>query len=411
MKILYICADYGIPVLGGKGAAVHVREMSNALVQTGCSVVIAAPMATSSPWDIPQDTEAEFIQFSANKNTVELIHAIKSYTENLGETSALSGEIRRIVYNEEFEGKLLRRFKKSPPDFIYVRASLYSTAGISLKKELGIPLIVEINAPLALEQHLYRSSETKKLAYAAERKLLSHADAILCVSKELKNYVASLDIDSNRIHVIPNGVNPQLFNIQEKNNALRDKTGLGQGPVLGFVGGLRPWHGVKILPELLNRIKAVHPDVQLLIVGEGPLKNSLACDFREKNLENNVIFTGNLPHKDIPGIINLFDIALAPYAKPEHDFYFSPLKLFEYMACGIPIVTTRIGQIQDIIQDNETGLLYEPGDVEQLTNHCLNILKNPGLARLLGFNAEKIAKERYTWDHNVKRVMSIKGAL
>jgi len=151
MKILYICADYGIPVLGKKGASVHVREMSNAFIRAGHSVVIVAPTAIKSPWEKPQDTDAEFIHFSASKQVVDLVHAIKSYTNALGESSSLSGEICRIIYNEELEPRLFRRFKKSPPDFIYVRASLYSTAGVALKESLGIPLIVEINAPLPLE--------------------------------------------------------------------------------------------------------------------------------------------------------------------------------------------------------------------------------------------------------------------
>ncbi len=407
MNILYICADHGIPVLGKKGASVHVREMSNAFIRAGHSVIIVAPMATKSLWEKSQDTQAEFIPIPVSKNAVNLIRTIKAYTNALDVASSLSSEIRRMVYNEELEVDLLRRFKNSPTDVIYVRASLYSTVGVTLKKILGIPLIVEINSPLPLEQSLYRSSETNTLAYAAERKLLTHADAILCVSQELKNYVESLGVHGDRVSVIPNGVNPQFFRPRKNCKKIREKLGLDSGPILGFVGGLRPWHGVGILPELLERMKAYHSDVKLLIVGEGPLKERLSNEFSEKNLGSNIIFAGNIPHIDIPDMIHLFDIALAPYAQPKHNFYFSPLKLFEYMACAVPVVTTRIGQISEVIQHNETGLLYDPEDIEALTSHCLNIIENPKLAQWLGVKASQRVKEKYTWDHNVKRVIEI----
>jgi len=411
MNILYICPDYGIPVLGEKGASVHVREMSDAFTRAGHSLVIAAPLATKSPWEQPQYMDAEFIQFPVSENAVEVVRAIKSYTDMLSSAPSLAGEIRRIIYNEELEPRLFQRFKNTPPDFIYVRASLYSTIGVELKKSFNIPLIVEINAPLAMEQNIYRSSETGELAYAAECRLLLNADAILCVSQALKKYVISLGINDNLIHVIPNGVNPHYFNSKNNNLGLKKSLGLRKGPVLGFVGGLRPWHGVDILPSLLSNIRENYSDVQLLIIGEGPLRSSLEFQFREKNLENNVIFAGSFPHRDIADIIKLFDVALAPYAQTGHDFYFSPLKLFEYMACGVPIVTTRIGQIQEIIKNNETGLLYEADNLKELTTHCLNLIENPQQAKLLGVNAAKIVAEKYTWDHNVKRVLGIVESL
>lgn len=411
MKILYICSDYGIPVLGKKGASVHVREMSNAFIRAGHSLVIAAPLATKSPWEKPQYADAEFIQFPASESAIEVVRTIKSYTDTLSSAPSLASEIRRIIYNEELEPRLFQRFKDSPPSFIYVRASLYSTTGVELKKSFNIPLVVEINAPLAMEQNIYRSSETGELAYAAERRLLFNADAILCVSQELKNYVMSLGINDNLVHVVPNGVNPRYFNSKNNNPGLKKSLGLRKGPVLGFVGGLRPWHGVDILPSLLNNIRKNYSDVQLLIVGEGPLRSNLEYQFREKNLENNIIFAGSFPHRDIADIIKLFDVALAPYSQTGHDFYFSPLKLFEYMACAVPIVTTRIGQIQEIIKNNETGVLYEADNLEELTMHCLNLLENPKQAKLLGINAEKVVTKKHTWDHNVKRVLGIVGEL
>src|SRR5262249_22200001 len=157
-----------------------------------------------------------------------------------------------------------------------------------------------------------------------------------------------------RIHVMPNGVNAELFYPRSGVPAQRRKPASKKskrlcpeaaGETLGFVGGLRPWHGVEILPDLLAQLRKRHRDTPLIIVGDGPLKAHLKRALQRRGLTRNIRFAGVLPHEQVPGVIRTFDVALAPYPKHDHDFYFSPLKLFEYMACGAAVVAPRQGQI------------------------------------------------------------------
>lgn len=405
MKILYLCPDLGIPLLGRKGASVHVRELAGAFARAGHRITVAAQTLVKTPWDPPAPFEVPHFQVRPAAAVSAAVQAFKEFGETLGSENAFPGELRRILYNQELESEVRRRFENDPPDFIYERASLYATAGVTLAREFGVPLFLELNAPLAVEQSAYRATGFGALAAQAEQWLVTHADAVLVVSSELKRHALGLGCRSDQVHVIPNGVNSALFNTR-KNSAGR-LAHLNGAPVLGFVGGLRPWHGVEILPKLLARLKREHQGIHLVIAGDGPLRGELEHEFKKRSLETNVTFTGLLLHEEIPDVIRRFDIALAPYPALEHEFYFSPLKLFEYMACGIPVIASRVGQIADVIAHGKTGLMYTPGNLEQLAGHCSQLLRNPDRGRSLGAAAAKVVAGKFTWDRNAERVVAL----
>ncbi|HET6688738.1 MAG TPA: glycosyltransferase family 4 protein, partial [Rubrobacter sp.] len=344
MKILYLCPDLGIPVLGRKGASVHVRELVAAFGRAGHSIVLAAPLLNKSPWEEPAELEAQLLHAPPAPDVVSAFYGLKAFNETLGIEDSLPGEIRRILYDQVLAAQLKRRFENHAPDFIYERASLYSTAGVLLARELERPLIVELNSPLSVEQATYRATGLGDLAARAERWALARADAILAVSTPLRDYAISLGAEPDRVHVVPNGVDAEQFKPGEPDLEVRKRWKLDDDPVLGFVGGLRPWHGVEVLPELLSRLVGRFPDLRLVIVGDGQLRGELERDLEERGLAHGAVFTGSLPHDEVAALIHRFDVALAPYPRPAHAFYFSPLKLFEYMACGAPVVAASLGQ-------------------------------------------------------------------
>ena len=405
MKILYLCPDLGIPVQGRKGASVHVRELVAAFGRAGHSVVLAAPLLNKSPWEEPAELEAQLLHVPPAPDVVSAFYGLKAFNESLGIEDSLPGEIRRILYDQDLAAQLKRRFENHAPDFIYERASLYSTAGVLLARELERPLIVELNSPLSVEQATYRATGLGDLAARAEHWALVRADAVLAVSTPLRDYAISLGVEPDRVHVVPNGVDAEQFKPGEPDLEVRKRWGLDDDPVLGFVGGLRPWHGVEVLPALLDRLILRYPSLRLVIVGDGPLRGELEHELRERCLARSAVLTGSLPHEEVAALIHQFDVALAPYSRPDHDFYFSPLKLFEYMACGVPVVAAALGQIEEIVRDGETGLLYPPGEQDALLAACDRLLTDPDLRRRLGWVAAKEIHNHYTWDHNAERVV------
>jgi len=431
MKILYLCCDLGVPVLGRHGGSVHVRNLVAAFERAGHRVVLAAPLLNKSPWEEPATVAARLMHVPPSADTNAAVAALKAFNRTIGAENSLPGEIRRMLYNKDLAQQLKGRFSDDPPDFVYERASLHSTAGVQIARELGRPLVVELNAPLALEHATYRDGYLDELAAQAERWTLSQADLVVVVSEALRDYVLGLGIESQRVHVVPNAVDAALFRPRTSgsggnghvadgrpfleggratSNRERD-VGEENGGVLGFVGGLRPWHGVDILPRLLERLVEHHSGVRLVIAGDGPLRSDLEREFDERGLAAQVDFIGAVAHEEVPAWIGKFDVALAPYCRPEHAFYFSPLKIFEYMACGAAVVAARLGQIEEVITDGETGLLYSPGELDELARACERLLADAALRQRLGEAAAKEVHGRYTWDQNAARVIGLVQSL
>jgi glycosyltransferase involved in cell wall biosynthesis len=164
---------------------------------------------------------------------------------------------------------------------------------------------------------------------------------------------------------------------------------------------------VEILPDLLARLQKRHPGTRLVIAGDGQLRDELERAFAKRGLARLVKITGLLPHENVPDVIRSFDVALAPYPKHDHDFYFSPLKLFEYMACGVPVVAAKLGQIAETVRHGKTGWLYPPGNLNALTASCERLLGNEALRRNLGTAAAGLIHDKFTWDHNAARVVAL----
>jgi glycosyltransferase involved in cell wall biosynthesis len=177
------------------------------------------------------------------------------------------------------------------------------------------------------------------------------------------------------------------------------------------VGGLRPWHGVEVLPELAEQLVRRHRKLRLVVVGEGQLRPFLEQGFAQRKLLERVVFTGTLAHEEVAAVIRQFDVAVAPYPQLDHFFYFSPLKIFEYMACGVAVVAANVGQVPEVLRDGKTGLLYPPGDMDALRKACDRLLGDPRLRQTLGRAAAKRVHTHYTWDRNASSAIELARSL
>ena len=148
-------------------------------------------------------------------------------------------------------------------------------------------------------------------------------------------------------------------------------------------------------------------DSKLIIIGDrSRLKSHLDDQCEALGINERVVFTGAVPHDDIPALMQKTDVLVAPY--PEmRDFYFSALKVFEYMAAGKPIVASRIGQLATILKHEKTALLVPPGDRLALCDALLRIKNNPDLGHKLGENARAEAFEKHSWKQRIAKTSSI----
>jgi glycosyltransferase involved in cell wall biosynthesis len=239
-----------------------------------------------------------------------------------------------------------------------------------------------------------------QLAETARAEVFRAASTLLPVSEELAAWLRRYPAGTNAIEVTPNGVDAARF------AAVRPST---QRFTLGFVGGLRPWHGLADLAAIFAAVRAERADARLLVVGDGPGRAGLEADLAARGVLDRVTFSGAVSPDAVPGWLSAIDVALAPYAT-DASFYFSPLKLFEYMAAGRAIVASAIGQIASVVRHGETGWLHAPGDVGAAARAALGLAGNGALRAELGAAAQSWVAAHRSWDAIAARVVALAEA-
>ena len=330
----------------------------------------------------------------------KLIVGLKKFAPNI------LYELLELGYNVPAYVRLHRACRKFRPDFIYERYNLYTLAGTWCRRLAGVPLVLEVNAPLARERATFGGLGLSWLASLLERWVWRGADFVLPVSQVLGNEIRQAGVATERIAVLPNAIDPEKFAIHADTLAAKSELQLSGKIVLGFTGFVRSWHGLDLVVDLLARGEAP-PNLHCLIIGEGPAIVNLEAQARDLGVSDRVTFAGLVGRDRIARYVAAFDIALLPRCVE----YCSPLKLFEYMAAGKPTVAAAIGQIEEVIEHGKTGLLYPSGDHEQLAQGLASLLYSPELSSAIGTAAREKILTDYTWKAIASRVTDLANAL
>src|SRR5204863_8855910 len=200
-------------------------------------------------------------------------------------------------------------------------------------------------------------------------------------------------------HVVPNGVNPDRFAPNQKPSLPTAAESL----TVGFAGSMKPWHGLENLLEAFARLHQRLPASRLLLVGDGSGREPLAAAASARGLGKAVQFTGAVPANEVPGLLASMDVAVAPYPNLP-NFYFSPLKVYEYMAAGLPVVVSNIGQLGKLINHGVNGLLVPAGDAGALAHALVRLRNEPLLRARLGEAARACILHEHTWEKVVDRI-------
>ncbi len=418
MKIAYVCADPGIPVLGNKGASVHVREFTHALVALGHDVHVYAACAVSmtAGEQVVNAMSAPLHVFPPSETARETAMRVAESLVSLNKTRSYKNvvsEILHILADQEFIGALTPEFYDFAPDLIIARHAIFSVAGTTLARTLGCPCVLEVNAPLVEERRRYWDLMLERDAESVERRAFHEADLLVAVSEGVRRYLASHGAEGTRVRVQPNGVDLQRFHPGIDGQTVRARYGLENKLVIGFSGSLKPWHGVEALLHAFANVRArllhshtvdehddvvLASDLHLLLVGDGPQYERIVELSQELKISEFVTLTGMVAHEEIPAHLAAFDIAAAPYLASE-SFYFSPLKVMEYLAMGCATLAPALGQIPALLQstDGPCGLCYLPDAPLALENALLQLIQQADLRLALGQRAVQQAQRRASW--------------
>ena len=358
MRIAYICADPGISALGDKGASVHLRSLAAALARRG--------------------------------------HAVMLLSSRLDGANPPPRDVTLAPLADASLPQLLRDWRC---EVVLERYALGAEKVRETCLTLGIAHVLEVNAPLVDEAARYRGLRDVDTWRARERSLLSAADAVVAVSPSIRAHAIRCGVAPDRAVVVHNGVDLEPFESVSGEPA-RQRYRLGKARVIGFAGSLKAWHGVDLLLRAAAHIEA---DVRVLIVGNGPERGKLEALAGDLHIADRVVFTGAVPHHAVPEHLAAMTVAAAPYRR-QSDFYFSPLKIVEYLAAGLPVVASGQGDLAHLV--GKAGLMVTPDDPGKLAEALDRVLGDPALRRAMHFAARRHAAGM-TWDAAAAQVEAV----
>ncbi len=361
------------------GQSVHVEALVAALRELGHDVLVVGPGFY------------EQAEFGGESSFVAALRA---------RLPRALAELAELAYNAPAWLRVRLACRRFRPDLIYERYNLYYLAGTLVARRKGIPLFLEVNAPLAEERSRHGGLGLPRLAGWTERFVWRSADRVLAVTGVLKAMIAAAGVPEQQIEVVPNGIDPVRFAALPQRPAAPDKV------VLGFVGFVREWHGLDTVIAAMAADPAT--PLELVVVGDGPAVPALRQQAKASGVADRVHMAGLVAHDAIPELVAGFDIALQPRVVA----YASPLKLFEYMAAGKAIVAPDQPNIREVLVDGVTALLFDPAASDTMWTAIRALTADPALRGRLGAAASaEITRRGYTWRANAERVVTWADAL
>lgn len=303
------------------------------------------------------------------------------------------------------QGYRLSRRSSNAVGLVYQRYSLNNVAGVILSRCRRVPLVLEANGSEAKWRQDFSTLKYPKLAFACERLILRRAAVIAAVSNNAAEDLIAAGAPPERVRVVPNGVTVARF--AEAKPPPLPETLIG-GFVVCFVGLFYPWHGVRFLAEAFSLFHQHHRDARLLLVGDGEEAPAVRAVLERRGARNAAHFTGLVPRSEAPRYMAAADVLVLPHANV-HRFIGSPIKLFEYMAAGRPIVATRVGQIEEILVDGRTALLVPPEDAEAMATALARVRDDRALGSRLGQAAQREAIDHHSWDSRLAAILHDNG--
>lgn len=321
-------------------------------------------------------------------------------------------EILFLDYNETLFKKSITLLNEKQIAFIYQRYSLHNYSGLRLARHYQAPFVLEYNgSEIWIGKNWGTPLKNQDLWESIETLNLQAANLIVVVSDPIKDQLIARGINEKKILVNPNGVDPEIYNPNIDGSPVRNKLGLNNKIVCGFIGTFGKWHGAEMLAEsfasLLNSYPEFRSNVRLLMIGAGithPLVNKILND---NGAKDETILVGMVPQAEGPKYLAACDFLVSPHI-PNPDgtpFFGSPTKLFEYMAMGKGIIASDLDQIGEILTHEKNALMVKPGDPDSLMQAMIRLIQNPELGRKLGQSAREEAVKNYTWKEHTRKII------
>ncbi len=381
-------------------------------------ILMAAP-AIMIPESIAQSVHQQ--QFA--KNLVEMGHELHIVCRRPPGREDVEGGVtyhrvmsedfplKRIVFTLDAVRQIRRLLDREDFDIIHDRGYLFGAVGTKVGLEKKVPTVLQIDDDWveteAMASRITSTPIYKMSAMSWCKSLMKKSKVMFAVSETLRHLVSERwDAEPERISIVPNGVELEVFRPDAEPLGMRKELGLEGKKVICFVGAMGPWHGLENLIKSFPYVLEDVPDAELVLVGfmKEFGTSHLAEMAKEYGVSEKLHLLGRkLPH-EVPRVLVESDVAVAPY--PARDFGFSPLKLFEYMACGVPIVCSDLPSTREIIDHDRNGLLAPPGDSDSLAEAIVRVLVDKTLGRRLSVEGLRRVTS-FSWKESTKKLVGV----
>jgi len=243
-----------------------------------------------------------------------------------------------------------------------------------------------------------------------ERINLRLSNKVVCVTEGIKREIVQrYGVNHDKLMVIPNGANVELLRPMDKRECRREMGFAEDAFYVGFIGSFAPWHGLETLIDAAKQVKEQgYSEIKYLLVGDGELKASLERRVKHYGLEGEIQFLGWVAYEVIPYYINVLDVAVAPFTKERNDIIgLSPLKLYEYLACGCPVIASRVNGVKEVVEESQCGYLFEPGDIKGLARRIVQAYNERDELSAMGLKGRQLVLARYSWQSTASTLTEV----
>lgn len=303
------------------------------------------------------------------------------------------------------------------PDVLHAHSpALCGIAALKAGRKLGIPVVYEIRAfweDAAVGNGTGREGSAKYwLTRVLENDVVSGADRVVTICEGLRGDLIARGFAPEKLSIMPNGVDLDLFGEPlPRDAALASELGLGEGPVIGFLGSFYPYEGLDDLIAAMPAIVARVPDARLLMVGGGPAEADLRAQAQASPVADAIRFVGRVPHHEVDRYYSLVDVVCYPRKAMRLTDLVTPLKPLEAMAQGKLVSASDVGGHRELVEHGRTGTLFPPDDPAGLAAAMVELLTSSASWTAQRDVARAFVQERHDWAGNVRRYLPVYQAL
>ena len=311
-------------------------------------------------------------------------------------------ELAELAYNAHAAVSVRAALRRQPGAAYYERYAFFLWAGVWMARRHNRTVILEVNEVTGLRRA--RGQVMRPVMAAIERFVFRRADYILTVSSRLRQEVVARGANPSRVIVVPNAIDPDNLADVADAPALRQRWGIADKTVVGFVGWFDRWDRLELLIDAVARLAPTRPELVLLLVGDGPVAVDLREKVKREGIEHLVVFAGAVARRQVPACIAAMDICVLP----DSNEFGSPMVLFEFMGLARAVIAADVPPVRDVVRNGETGLIVRPG-VDELQAALASLLDQPERRRQMGQDAQASVLANHTWAATASQIASLAG--